>query len=344
MADGMAIHAYGEALAPLDFAAEAPPGGALVRVTGGGVCHSDVHIQDGKFDTGGEPLPMPPEYLPMVPGHEIEGVVEALGEGARTDVRVGDRVAVYPWLGCGECPVCASGEQQLCEGESRGLGVKLHGGYASHVSVPDAGALLGCGNLAPGVGGVAMCSGLTAWGALAHVELQDAPLLLVGLGGVGSQALALAPHAHHGPVWAADIDAGARERALASGAERAFDPADPAALEAIVAAGGAGTIIDFVGAPATLGFALGAAKRGGAIVVVGLFGGALPLPIPVLPLKSLTIKGSYVGSLDQARELMDLLRGGKVVTPPILERPRSEANAALDALRKGGVAGRYVLV
>lgn len=347
---GQAVTSYRKPLEEITVDLPAPRGGeALVRVTGCGVCHSDIHIHDGKFDMGKDApaVELPDALLPLIMGHEIEGVVEALGPDAATrnpHVKVGDRVAVFPWIGCQECAACKRGEQHLCA-NNQGLGTRIHGGYATHCHVPIAEALLPCGNLPPGAGGVAMCSGLTGYSAYKKLEGIEpgAAILLVGLGGVGLSGLAAAVALHDGPIIAADVSEAARKVALERGATEAVDPSDPKALEALVARGDVAGAIDFVGAPATLGFSIGAIRRGGKVFVVGLYGGAIPLPIPSLPFKAMVLGGSYVGSLDEARELMAYMREGKIAPPMMKERPLDQANATLDDLRGGKIVGRVVL-
>ena len=102
-------------------------------------------------------------------------------------------------------------------------------------------------------------------------------------------------------------------------------------------------MIDFVGAPATFGFGTAAVRRGGKYIIVGLFGGKASLPLASLPLKPFSIIGSYVGRLDEARELITLLRNGAAPAPPMHERPLDQANSAIDDLRAGKVLGRVVL-
>ena len=84
--------------------------------------------------------------------------------------------------------------------------------------------------------------------------------------------------------------------------------------------------------------------KGGKLVIVGLFGGELTVPLPPIPMRAITIQGSYVGSLAELKELMALLNRAKVARIPIATRPQSEANAALEDLRAGKAVGRYVLV
>lgn len=348
---GQAVTAYKKPLQEIQV--DLPPlegGEALVRVTTCGVCHSDVHIHDGRFDMGKDApaLELPQALLPLIMGHEIEGVVEALGPDAAArnpHVKVGDRVAVFPWIGCQTCAACKRGEQHLCA-QNQGLGTRIHGGYADYVRVPIAEALIPCGDLPPGAGGVAMCSGLTAYSAYLKLDQMEpgAAVLLVGLGGVGLSGLAAAKALHEGPIIAADVSADARAAALERGADEAIDPSDPQALQELAARGVVAGAIDFVGSPSSLGFAIGAIRRGGRVVVVGLYGGGFPLAIPTLPFKAMALIGSYVGSLEEAEDLIALMREGRIAPPLMRERPLSEANAALDDLRAGKVIGRTVLL
>jgi len=91
-------------------------------------------------------------------------------------------------------------------------------------------------------------------------------------------------------------------------------------------------------------FAQRVAAKGGGIIVVGLMGGSFSIPVPLLPFTALTIQGSYVGSLAEAREMLALVKTGAVDQIPVVERPLAEANDALDALRAGRVLGRTVLL
>jgi alcohol dehydrogenase len=192
-----------------------------------------------------------------------------------------------------------------------------------------------------------MCSGLTAFAALKRIADRAArgPLLLVGLGGVGMMGLALARAIFPQPPLVADIDQTKREAALAAGAAAAFDPADPGARKAVLAAtGGVYGVCDFVGSESSLLFASGALAKGGKVVVTGLIGGNFSTPVAMFPLRAMTIEGTLTGTLAEARELMAFVRSGKVPPIPVHERPLGEAQAALDDLRAGRVVGRIALV
>jgi alcohol dehydrogenase len=340
--------AYGQPLRETTAERPVPRGSeVLVRVTCCGVCHSDLHLQDGYFALGGDRrLDITKDRaLPFTLGHEIAGVIEAAGENAEGAV-VGRQVAIYPWIGCGQCAACRAGEENMCSAHHH-LGVAVDGGYASYVMVPHPRYLIDHAPLAPSFAGPLMCSGLTAYGALKRLggHAERGPALLVGLGGVGMMGLALARVLFREAPLVADIDAEKRKAALAAGAAQAFDPADPQARKAILAASGGGlfAVCDFVGSDKSLQFATGVLARGGKVAVTGLLGGSFSIPAAMFGIKAITIEGTLTGTLAQARELIALARSGKIAPIPTQARPLDQAQTALDDLRAGRVVGRTVL-
>jgi D-arabinose 1-dehydrogenase-like Zn-dependent alcohol dehydrogenase len=339
---------YGKPLQQTEARTPQPAGSeVLLAISHCGVCHSDVHLQDGYFDLGGgQKLDVRGSRpLPFTFGHEIAGTVEAVGPEADA-IATGRRFAVYPWIGCGRCGLCARGDEHLCTSPCA-LGVTVDGGYATHVLVPHPRYLLDVEGIAPEIAALLMCSGLTGYGAVKKAldYLRLGPLLIVGLGGVGMMGLQFARALTDKPIFVADIDAKKREAALALGAAEAFDPAGEGARKAVAkASGGIAAAIDFVGSTTSLGFAHAALCKGGAAIVVGLFGGGLSIPVPMFPLRALTIMGSYVGSPREAREMLDLVKGGKVAPIPVELRSLDQAGRTLDDLRQGKVVGRVVLI
>jgi len=191
-----------------------------------------------------------------------------------------------------------------------------------------------------------MCSGLTAYSALKRLadRAARAPLLLIGLGGVGLTGLAFARAMYGTAPFVADIDPKKREAALAAGAAEAFDPSDPNARKALLkASGGIYAACDFAGSDASLNFATGVLAKGGKAVVTGLIGGAYSTAVAMFPLKAMTIEGTTTGTLAEARELIELVRARKIAPPPLTERPLAQASATLDDLRAGRIVGRVVL-
>jgi alcohol dehydrogenase, propanol-preferring len=338
--------AYGAPLCETVVDCPQPQGSeVLVRVERCGVCHSDLHIQDGYFKLGGDKKldVSAGRALPFTLGHEIAGVVEQAGPDAA--IAAGRPVAVYPWIGCGACAACRHGDENLCAAP-RHLGITVDGGYATHVVVPHPRYLLDYAPLTPALAGALMCSGLTAYAALKRLvgRAGRGPVLLVGLGGVGMMGLALARAVYETAPLVADIDAAKRDAALAAGAAAAFDPADPGARKAVLAAtGGVHAVCDFVGSEGSLGFATGVLAKGGKVVVTGLLGGGFSTAVAMFPLRAMTIEGILTGTLAEAQELLALARGGTAVPVPMTERPLAQAQSALDDLRAGRVVGRAVL-
>lgn len=321
-----------------------PQGSAvLVKMEACGVCHSDIHLHDGHFDLGnGKQLDVGRPGLVL--GHEIFGEVVAVGPDAE-GVRVGDRRVVYPWIGCGECAVCRRGEEHLCT-PGRGLGTVSQGGFADHVMVPHSRYLFDKGDVPDALASTYACSGLTAYSALKKVgELVEGDeVVLIGAGGVGMMALQVALARGIQPI-VCDIDDAKLETAKELGAKAVFNSSDRAAAKEIkkMTAGGAYAAIDFVGAEASVNFGLGTLRKGGKLIIVGLYGGALNVPLPFLPMNARIIQGTYVGSLQEMGELMELVRAGKIEPIRIDERPLDAVNEALADLKAGRVQGRIVL-
>ena len=142
-----------------------------------------------------------------------------------------------------------------------------------------------------------------------------------------------------------DIDEAKLQSARDLGVTRTYNSSDPQTARALKkSVGGAYAAIDFVGAEASVNYGLNTLRKGGKLVVVGLFGGALTMPIPFIPMNARIIEGSYVGSLADMGELMTMVRDGKIAPIEIQERPLSEASDALSDLKAGKVQGRQVLV
>lgn len=342
-----AMTEYGAPLVARNSATPEPKGReVVVKIRNCGVCHSDLHMHDGFFDVGGGKHMDVRQLreLPFILGHEIQGSVFARGPDAG-DVNIGDEVAVYPWIGCGTCKVCTQGEEIYCA-NPRHLGIYVDGGFASHVLVPDARYLLDISGIDPSFAALCMCSGLTAFSTLNKLmeQARHGPVMIVGLGGVGMMGVEIARALFAEPPLVADIDAGKRAEALERGAAAAYDPSDPGARKAVLKeTGGVTGAADFVGLESSFSFASGVLAKGGKLVVAGMMGGSFSMAIPVLPMRGITITGNFVGSLEEARNLLDLARTGAVKPIPMETRPLSDANKALDDLRGGKVTGRIVL-
>lgn len=320
----------------------------LVKVNACGVCHSDLHIWQGYIDMGGgkrTTFESVGVKLPFTLGHEIVGIVEEAGPDA--EVKAGTRCVVYPWIGCGSCRHCKRGNELNCA-RSVGLGTRKPGGYSDFVMVPHHKYVLDYGEIEPHVAATCACSGLTAYAALKKLPQcsPDDTILLIGAGGLGLAALGLAEALTPAKVVVADIDDGKLAIARDRGAYMTVNTRQTdAATRLLEGAGGdVRGVIDFVGSPDTVSFGLQVLGKGGAVIVVGLFGGELPLPTASLPSRNVTLRGSYVGTLEEMNELLSLLRQRNLLSVPLHERPVESINEMLEDLKQGRINGRAIAV
>jgi D-arabinose 1-dehydrogenase-like Zn-dependent alcohol dehydrogenase len=316
----------------------------LMRITRSGVCHSDLHIWDGYFDLGGGKRFYVKErgcVPPFTPGHEPFGVVEALGPRAR-GVKVGQKRLIYPWIGCGKCAVCKAGQDNYCVSGSRFLGVNRPGAYSTHVVVPDAKYLIDTAGIDDSFAATLACSAVTAYSAankLPELNKGDSVAVL-GCGGLGLIAISVLRARGATTIVACDIDDTKLAAAQKLGARKTVNTRAPDALQQMQ---GAAAAIDFVGSPATAALGIAALRKGGRYVLCGLYGGVLTHPLPPIAQRAIGIVGSYVGSLQELKEVVALAKKRKLRAAPVETRSAAEANAALEDLKAGRVVGRIVL-
>src|SRR5581483_8808439 len=231
----------------------------LLEVTHCGVCHSDLHIWDGYYDIGGgQKMSLKDRgvVLPLAMGHEIVGRVVKLGPQA-TGVKPGDIRIVFPWLGCGTCAACLAEEDNMCL-KPASLGVYRHGGYATHVVAPHPRHLVDPGSLNPAVAATYACSGITVYSAIKKVMPQppDEPIVVIGAGGLGLNAIAVLKALKHRNIVVVDIGAEKRATAEKAGATKTVDASGDGVAKRIIDACGAQpiAIIDLVNGSATARF------------------------------------------------------------------------------------------
>jgi alcohol dehydrogenase/propanol-preferring alcohol dehydrogenase len=344
-----AVVENGAPLKEIDLPTPEPKGTeVLVQVTHCGVCHSDLHIWEGYYDLGGgQKMSLKDRgvVLPLAMGHEIVGSVVKLGPEA-TGVKPGDLRIVFPWVGCGACTACRAEEDNMCL-TPRSLGVYQNGGYATHVIAPHPRHLVDPGTLDPAVAATYACSGITVYSAIRKLLpiAPDEPIVLVGAGGLGLNAIAVLRGLKHRNIIVVDISEEKRQAALKAGATQAVDGSGPDVRKRILEAAGGPVlgVIDLVNGTQTARFAFDALRKGGKLIQVGLFGGELSLPLPLMAIRALTVQGSYVGNPKELRELVKLAQDGAVPPLPVATVPQSQANDALMRLRDGKVTGRLVL-
>ncbi len=340
---------FGKPLRNVDIATPVPSGDEVViAVRAAGVCHSDLHIWEGSYDLGGGKRLMLKDRginLPLTMGHETAGEIVAVGPNVK-DRKVGEVCLVYPWIGCGECRVCRAGNENLCM-KPRCIGVHCDGGYSDHVLVSKSKYLLPIGDLDPVVVAPYACSGVTTYSALkklGHI-INEELILVIGAGGLGLMCLSILRAIGGKGAVVVDIDEKRRAAALEGGAATAIDgaAADVGAQITAALGGACWGAIDLVGSASTAALGFNALAKGGKLVIVGLFGGAAPWSLPLIPMKAATIEGSYTGNLAELRELLELVRKGAVASIPIGRRSLNAATETLEDLRQGRIVGRVVM-
>ena len=344
---------HGQALELVEKPIPEPQGTeVLIKVRAAGVCHTDLHLWEGHYDLGGgKKLTLAERGIkpPLTLSHEIVGEVVSAGPGAQhaAGVQAGRVALVHPWIGCGECAACQRGEENICI-KPQALGIVRPGGFAEYVIVPHPRYLVDIDGLDAAQAAPLACAGVTTYSAIRKFgeRITTDPVVIIGAGGLGLMAIEVLKALGGKGAIVVDIDPVKREAALAAGALQVIDARAADAVQQIQQAtgGGARAVLDLVGATPTVSLAVASAARGGHIVICGLMGGDLTLALPVIPMRPLTLQGSYVGTLKELQELVELVRRTGMKAIPVSTRPLAEANAAMQDLHHGLVVGRTVLV
>ena len=313
------------------------PDGIIVRVASCGVCHSDLHMMKGR--RAGFPV------LPWVPGHEVAGVVEAVGPEVR-GVDVGRQVLVYaPW-GCGTCRQCRSGDEQRCD-VTRWLGFGAQGGFAERVRVGAARHLIPIDGLDPASAGPLADAGVTPYRAVRRVVPDvrpDGSVLVIGAGGLGQFGVQYLRMMTPARIVVVDVSQQRADVALGLGADVAVvaegDEAVARVLETVGPAG-ADAVIDFVGSDATLALASRCVAMGGPLVLVGLAGGSLPFSFFGVSAEA-RLSTNRWASRQELREVVDLAERG-LVRMEVERHPLEDIAQVFAALERGELSGRAVI-
>jgi propanol-preferring alcohol dehydrogenase len=323
----MVLDRSGEPLRETERLIPSPgPGEVRLRVRACGVCRTDLHVVDGELPDLGRPI---------VPGHQIVGVVEAIGPSVE-GLAVGRRVGV-PWLGwtCGACGFCRSGRENLCR-EARFTGYHLDGGFAE-CAVADARYCFAIPDLYPDVQAAPLlCAGLIGYRALGMAG-DGARLGLYGFGAAAHIVVQVARHQGRRIfAFTRPGDREARDLALALGAEWVGDSgeAPPEPLEAAILFAPAGELVPL---------ALRAVDRGGTVVCAGIHMSDIPsFPYRILWEERVV---RSVANLTRRDGLEFLALAPRIPVRTAVEAlPLAQANEALDRLRRGRVRGALVLV
>ncbi len=304
---------------------EPAPGQVRLRVRACGVCHTDLHLAEGEIAT---------PRLPVVPGHQVVGEVDAVGAGV-SRFAPGDRVGV-PWLysTCGRCDYCRRGQENLCD-HARFTGQHADGGFAGYMVVP---ADFAC-PLPPGFpdeqAAPLLCAGIIGYRSLRLSEVQPGGYL--GLYGFGASAHVTIQVARH---WGCQVyvftrSAQHRRHALELGAAWVGQAQDtpPRPLDSAITFAPAGWLVPH---------ALRALRKGGTLAINAIH----MSPIPEMPYALLygerTVRSVANATRQDAAELLQLAAEIPIRTDVELY-PLAEANAVLQRLKRGEVQGAAVL-
>lgn len=305
---------------------EPGPGEVLIRVKACGICGSDVH---GYLGITGRRIP------PMIMGHEFSGEVVALGPGV-DDVRIGDRVAPYPVVFCGECEPCRAGDMHLCVNK-RALGVlDCNGAMAEYVAIPS--RLLF--KLADGVSfevGAMMEPLAVAMRGVNHAgDLTGKTVVIVGAGTIGLLALALVRTRNPARVIVSDLSDARLAVARRLGADATVNPANAdvaAAARAATADKGADVAIEAVGTTPTVQQAMACLRIGGTGVWIGNSAKMITLNMQEVVTRELRVLGSFLYTFREFGEGVGLLNSGRLDLAPVisLKAPMMEKGIELFA-------------
>ena len=331
------------------------PGEVLVRVKAAGLCHSDLSVIDGNR----------PRPLPMVLGHEMAGVVEALGHGV-TDLQRGDHVVASFVPSCGVCSPCVAGRPALCEpglasntagtllsGERRlaqhGQPVNHHlgvSGFAEYATLSRRSLVRVDPSLPFAEAALFGCAVITGVGAVVNTASMPklSSMAVIGLGGVGLAALLAGRMLEATPIVAIDLNEAKLAKARELGATHTVNAAEADCAERVreVSGGGVAYAFEMAGSARALELAYRITRRGGTTVTAGLPHPQHTVSLPHVSLvaEERTVKGSYLGSCVPERDIpqyIDWYQSGRLPVDRLLsERIRlDDLNAAFDRLAAG---------
>ena len=312
------------------------PDEVLIEVHACGVCHSDLHVADGDW-----PQIVPITKKPLILGHEIAGRVAEVGEQV-SDLRVGDRVGL-PWVHwtCGVCEFCRDGNENLCS-KQKITGVTVDGGYAEFVKAPATHATKIPDELSFVDAAPLFCAGVTVYRALRHAKLMPGQRLAIfGVGGLGHLAVQIGVGLG-AAVTAIDISDDKLTQARALGASTTLNATTINVVKESRRTGSAHVVLVTSAAKAAYDSAFPCVRPTGTLLVVGLPSENICFPPILMAATEVRIQASSVGTRQDLRELLAMAAAGKVRCQ-VTTRPLTEANQALEDLRKGAITGRVVL-
>jgi D-arabinose 1-dehydrogenase-like Zn-dependent alcohol dehydrogenase len=305
----------------------------LIRVRACGVCHSDLAVQQGAF---------PFAEFPLIPGHEVAGVVEEVGQNVEWPEK-GQRVGM-PWLNdsCGHCEQCTAGDEVLCN-EVMVTGVNRDGGYAEYMIAPASYTVPIPDALSDSEAGPLMCAGLTVHNGLKRAGFKPGEkVAVIGLGGLGHLAVLYAKAmGARVAVLSGSPDKEGEAREL--GAERFVNTKEKGIAEALQQwDGGADIVLATSPSGALMSQAVNGLAQDGRLVVLGAAGDEIQAAPAALIMGRRKIMGVPSGSRRDARDALSFAASHDI-RPRVTERPLEEANDVLKEMEQGSLRDRVVL-
>ena len=325
------VHEFGAPLVVEEVSRPEPGAGqVLVRVEAAGLCHTDIHAARGDWPVKSK--------LPLIPGHEGVGVVEAVGATDVEGIAVGDRVAI-PWLGwsCGQCRYCNDGRETLCARQLR-TGYSIDGSYAEYVIGYARHVVKVPGGVSSFDAAPLTCAGVTTYKAVKVSGARPASLVaVVGVGGLGHLGVQYARIAG-AEVIAVDVSEERLKTAQDLGADHLVHAGEQDPAEEIQKLGGADAVILTAASPEPVAQAYASLAPGGTLVFVGLpHENAASIPIFEAVLNGITLRGSIVGTHQDLTEVFALHKLGR--TRVLAERRSLEqVNEAFEEVLDGSAA------
>ena len=301
-----------------------------IKVETCGICHSDLSMLDNDWGIA---------TFPLVPGHEVIGIIESVGEQVK-HLKIGQRVGVG-WFSnsCMNCEWCVGGDHNLC-GSTEGIIVGRHGGFANRVRIDATWAIPIPDGVNLESAGPLMCGGITVFNPILQFDVKPTNRVgVIGIGGLGHMALKFLD-AYGCEVTAFSSNENKEEEAKSFGADHFINSSDAGSLKKI--SGSLDFIISTVNVPLDWPAYIDALRPKGRLHIVG--GVMEPIPVPVFPLLfgQKSISASPLGSPNSMAVMLEFAARHQV-EPMVETYPMDKVNDAMEKLRSGKARYRLVL-
>ncbi len=309
----------------------------LLKVKAAGVCGTDLKIQQGQ---------VPTKKLPLIPGHEIAGVIEDIGQDIK-DYKIGDEVLVSFYIPCGVCKTCLAGRQTICENLRGRLGFELNGGFAEYVAVPEACLIKKPPMISFQQAAVISDAVATSYHALvrrAGIKSGDNVVMVGGGGGLGLHAIQVA-RTLGAKVIGIDVSDDKLITMKSWGADEVFDGREEEWSKEVIRftyGKGADFVIDFVCTRDTIHEGINSLRKGGQLLLIA-YSPEIKINALKCHLNEIDILSTRAATKSDIEESLKLVVAGKIepIISKILEL--GELNDGLTLIKNGNLTGRLAI-